>query len=102
MLAEVFLDFRKLIFGWAKLDPCRYIGIPSLAYDVYLKLSGVKIGLMPEKNMLHLVEESIRGGLSFAATRHIVASDNKKILDIDANNLYESLVALSSPFNFFF
>ena len=36
-LAEVFLSFRSMIFEWASLDACHYVGLPLLAYDTFLK-----------------------------------------------------------------
>ena len=36
-LVEVFISFRSMIFDWAGLDACHYVGLPSLAYDIFLK-----------------------------------------------------------------
>ena len=72
-LAQVFIDFRKTIFHWAGLDACHYVGLPSLAYDIFLKESSCSIELIRDKSMLQMVQSGIRGGLSFVNRRHVKA-----------------------------
>ena len=71
LLAEVFTEFRMKIYNWTNLDPMCYIGTPSLAYDIFLKLSKVHIGLMTTRRQVNFIEKGIRGGFSFSSVKHI-------------------------------
>merc|ERR1712173_541610 len=37
LLAEVVLKYRTVIFNQFKIDPCRYIGLPAVSFDIFLK-----------------------------------------------------------------
>ena len=45
------------------------LGLPSLAYDIFLYKSRTKINLISDESKLKFFEEGIRGGLSFASER---------------------------------
>ena len=45
------------------------VGLPSLAYDIFLHKSKTKIQLLSDKDKLKFFEDGIRGGLSFASER---------------------------------
>ena len=51
LLAQALHEFRMEYYNWAGLDPTRYLGMPSFAYDCFLKISGQKIGLLTERDM---------------------------------------------------
>jgi hypothetical protein len=94
-LAEVFLAYREKVFEWCGLDACKYMGIPSLGYDMFLKKTGVEIELITDPEMLDFVSSSIRGGLSYVSTRHLYGTADPTapgphIFYIDMNNLYVS------------
>ncbi|XP_022777425.1 uncharacterized protein LOC111318822 [Stylophora pistillata] len=100
LLADVFENFRKLCKKNYILDPCWYFTAPGLAWDACLKLTGVKLELLSDINMLHMFEAGIRGGISMISTRHAKANNrymgerfdptqpSKFITYLDANKLY--------------
>ena len=45
------------------------VGLPSLAYDIFLYKSKTKIQLLSDESQLKFFEDGIRGGLSFASER---------------------------------
>ena len=55
--------------SWSNLDPDHYLGLPSLAYDIFLYKSKTQIELLTDVEKLKFFEEGIRGGLSFASER---------------------------------
>lgn len=69
LLAEVFMEFRRYMLSWSNLDPDHYLGLPSLAYDIFLYKSKTQIELLTDVDKLKFFEEGIRGGLSFASER---------------------------------
>lgn len=101
LLADIFEEFRNVCYNNFKLDPCHYYTAPGLAWDAALKKYDKSIELIDNQNneMYLMVEEGIRGGISFIANRYFEANNkymksykpdepNKHILYLDCNNLY--------------
>ena len=99
LLADVFEKFRNLCLENYKLDPVYYYTTPALAWDAMLKMTGVKLELLSNIDMLLMIENGIRGGVSMVSNRYGKANNkymknfNKKKLIkylayLDANNLY--------------
>ena len=99
LLTDVFEEFRKVCLDNYKLDPAWYYTSPGLAWDAALRMTGVKLELLHDQEMLHMVEEGIRGGVSMISTRYGKANNKymqeydpslptKYIIYLDANNLY--------------
>lgn len=86
LLAEIFQKFRKDMLTFSGLDPARYISLPSFSFDSMMKITNCKIGLPQDINIVHFIENGIRGGLSYINTRHLkTETDNEALHYIDAN-----------------
>ena len=70
ILAEVVLQFRKLILQEFQLDCCHYISTPQLAFDCMLRQTNVKIELLADVDQIMFIEQNIRGGVSYINQRH--------------------------------
>ena len=99
LLADVFENFRDICLKIYGLDPVHYYTAPGLAWDACLKMTGVKLELLHDENMLLMFEKGIRGGISIISNRYGKANNkymkdfNKNklltfLLYFDANNLY--------------
>ena len=99
LLADIFEEFRNICLRYYKLDPAWYYTLPGLAWDACLKMTGVKLELLHDQDMLLMVEKGIRGGVSMISTRYGKANNKymkeydpsqppKHIIYLDANNLY--------------
>ena len=64
LLADVFNNFRKIIFDNLGLDPVKYISAPSLTKDCALKYSKAKIENIKDVTIFNFVRNSVMGGLS--------------------------------------
>ena len=107
LLADVFENFRNICLDNYKLDPAHYFTAPGLAWDACLKITGVELELVSDIDMLLMIEEGIRGGVSMISNRHGKANNKymgKSFIDtmisiyimyLDANNLYSW--AMSKP-----
>ena len=99
LLADVFENFRNICLDNYKLDPAHYFTAPGLAWDACLKITGVELELVSDIDMLLMIEEGIRGGVSMISNRHGKANNKymgKSFIDtmisiyimyLDANNL---------------
>lgn len=100
LLADVFENFRKVCKNNYGLDPCWYYTAPGLSWDALLKITGIKLDLLSDPDMLLMFERGVRGGISMISTRYGEANNrymgekfdeskpSKYIPYLDANNLY--------------
>ena len=99
LLADFFEKFRKTCLSYYKLDPAHYYTTPGMAWDAALRMSRVTLDLIIDKEIYHLIETSIRGGISMISTRHAKANNpalpkydpnlpRQDLIYLDANNLY--------------
>ena len=112
ILADIFENFRDLCLKIYGLDPAHYYTSPGLAWDACLKLTGVELELLSDVDMLLMVENGIRGGISIISNRYGEANNkymkdfnknklSKYLMYLDANNLYGSAMSEKLPTNGF-
>ena len=63
LLADTFENFRDMCLENYELDPAHYISCPSLAWDVALKKSGVKLEQVSDIKIMDIIERHKKGGL---------------------------------------
>ena len=68
LLADVFSDFRKIMFEEFQLDPVKYASVPSLTKDCALKYSKCKIENIKDVSIFNFVRKTVMGGLSDKST----------------------------------
>ena len=68
-----------------ELDPIYFVSAPGLAWQAYLKKTGVKLELITDYDMLLMIEKGIRGGICQATYRYAKAN-NKYMKNYDKNN----------------
>ena len=111
-LADVFENFRKTTLEYYKLEPCNYVGAPSLAWDAMLLMTGVELDLLKDSDMYLFFERGIRGGQSVIFNKYAAANnkymedydedmDNTFISYLDANNLYGHAMNRPLPYKDF-
>lgn len=99
LLCDVVENFRDICLKHYELDSAWYLTFPGLAYDAMLKMTGVKLELLSDPDMLLMFEKGIRGGVTVATQRYAKANNpyNEKyepsnptnyLMYVDANNLY--------------
>ena len=84
LLADVFENFRNTCLKVYELDPAHFLLLPGLAWQACLKKTNIKLELLTDHDMLLMLEEEIRGGISHAIHRYVKAN-NKYMKDYDEN-----------------
>ena len=65
------------------------VSLTGYTWQCGLKYTGLNLQTLQDKDMILLLENNIRGGISSVmGDRYVSSDENKKILFIDANNLY--------------
>ena len=108
LLAEIMMVYRKVIQDHFQMDINHFLGIPGLSFNIMLKISKIKLEKISDPEINEFFRKSIRGGMSFIATRK-AKSDYKDsnvenckkrmthIRYIDGNNLYGSQMLFDLP-----
>ena len=83
---ENFVETSTLMYG---INPLYSYSLPGYTWKAGLKLTNIKLDFIKDKQLLLLLENNIRGGISSVmGPRYIESDTNTKLLYIDANNLY--------------
>ena len=89
LLACVFEKIIKVSQNEFKINPLYCVSLPGYTWQSGLKYTGINLQTLQDKDMILLLENNIRGGISSVmGDRYVRSNENKKILYIDANNLY--------------
>jgi len=78
LLADVFDNFRDMCIKNYGLDPAWYFTSPELAWDAALKTIGVELELLSNYDMLLMIKQGIRGGISTIWNRY--GKENNKYM----------------------
>ena len=89
LLADVFNNFRKIIFNNLVLDCVKYISAPSLSKDAGLKYSNCKIENIKDVSIFQFVRKSVMGGLSDSINPYVkLDNKNQSIVYNDISSQY--------------
>ena len=67
---------------------------------MWLKYTNIRLQTLQDKDLILLLENNIRGGISSVmGDRYVKSDENKKILYIDANNLYGWAMSQYLPYD---
>ena len=99
LLTCVFEKFIKVSVGESRINPLYCLSLPGYTWQCDLKYTGINLQTLQDKDMILLLENNIRGGISSVmGDRYIKSDENKKILYIDATNLYGRSMSQPLPF----
>ena len=88
-LADVFENFVEKSTLEYNINPLYSYSLPGYTWKAGLKLTNIKLDFIKDKELLLLIENNIRGGISIVmGDRSIESDENTNLLYIDANNLY--------------
>ena len=100
LLACVFEKIIKVSINEFEINPLYCVSLPGYTWQCGLKYTGINLQTLQDKDMILLLEKNIRGGISSVmGYRYIKSDENKKILYIDATNLYGHSMSEPLPYD---
>ena len=76
------------------------MSLPSYTYQCALKYTDIKLQTLQDKDLILLIENNIRGGISSVmGDRYVKSDENKKILYMDATNLFGHSMSQMLPYD---
>ena len=89
LLDCVFAKFIEVSQNEFGKSPLYFVCFPGYNWACGLKYTNIKLQTLQDKDMILLLENGIRGGISAVfGDRYVKSDDNKNIIYWDANNLY--------------
>jgi len=83
ILADVFENFRTLYLDKFKLDPCKFLSLPMIAWQAALKHSRVTLELIRDPDQYLFFEAGMRGGLATGGSIRYSKANNPYVPDYD-------------------
>ena len=88
LLADVFEKFSRISVEEDRIIPLYCLGLPGYTWQCGMKYTDIKLQTFQDKDLIWLLENNLRGGISsIMGDRYVKSDENKKILYKDANNL---------------
>ena len=88
-LACVFEKFIKVSQNEFGISPLYFVSLPGYTWACGLKYLNIRLQTLQDKEMILLLENGIRGGISgVMGDRYVKSDKNTNILYFDATNLY--------------
>ena len=99
LLACVFEKFIKVSVNEFGINPLYCVSLPGYTWQCGLKYTGINLQTLQDRDIILFLENNIRGGISSVmGDRYIKSGESKKILYIDANNLYGHSMSEPLPY----
>ena len=100
LLACVFEKLINISINEYDINPLYCVSLPGYTWQCGLRCTGKDPQTLQDRDMILLLENNIRGGISSVmGDRYIQSDENKNILYIDAKNLYGHSMSEPLPYD---
>ena len=100
LLACVFEKLIKVSVNEYDINPLYCVSLPGYTWQCGLKYTRINLLTIQDKDLILKLENNIRGGISSVmGDRYVKSDENKKILYIDAKNLYGHSMSKPLPYD---
>ena len=100
LLADVLEKSVKVSFEEYGIYPLYCVSLPGYTYQCALKYTDIKLQTLQDKDLILLIENNIRGGLSSVmGDRYVKSDENNTVLYMDATNLYGHSMSQMLPYD---
>ena len=103
LLADIFNNFRKMIFDEFELDCAKYVSAPSLSKDCALKYSKCKIENIKDVSIFNFVRKTIMGGVGNSINPYVKLDniENETIAYNDISSQYPNETRKKLPYKYY-
>ena len=100
LIADVFEKFNKISIEEYGINPLYCLSLPGYTWQCGMKYTDIQLRTLQDKDLNLTSENNIRGSISSVMSdRYVKSDENKKILYIDANNLYGCAMSEYLPYD---
>ena len=100
LLTCVFEKFIKVSQNEFGISPLYFVSLPGYTWACGLKHTNIRLQTLQDKDMILLIENGIRGGISgVMGDRYVKSDENTNIIYVDANNLYGFAMSQALPYD---
>ena len=100
LIADVIEKFVKVSFEEYEINPLYCVSLPGYTYQCALKYTDIKLQTLQDKDLILLLENNMRGSISSVmGDRYVKSDENRKILYMDATNLYVHSMSQVLPYD---
>ena len=100
LLADVFEKIVKVSTKDYKINPLYCVSLPGYTYQDALKYTDFKLQTLQDKDLIFLLQNNIRGGISSVmGDRYVKSDENNTVLCVDATNLYGYSMSQLLPYD---
>ena len=100
LLTCVFEKFIKVSIIEFKINTLYCVSLLGYTWQCGLKYTGINLQTLQDKDMILLLENNIRGGISSVmGDRYVISDENGKVIYFDAKNLYGHSMSQSLPYD---
>ena len=100
LLACVFEKFNNFSINEFSINLLYFVSLPGFTWQCGLKYTGINLQTLQDEEIILLLENNIRGGISSVmGNRYVKSDDNKKILYVDAIILYDYSMFQMLPYD---
>ena len=100
LITDIMEKFFKVSFEEYGIYPLYCVSLPGYTYQCALKYTNIKLQTLQEKDLILLIENNIRGGISSVmGNRYVKSDENNKIIYADATNIYGHSMSQMLPYD---
>ena len=94
---EIFIKVSVIEFG---INQLHCVSLPGYTWECGLKYTGINLQTLQDKDLILTLQNNIRGGIgSVMGDKNVKSNENKKILYMDATNLYGHSMCQPLPYD---
>ena len=100
LLPDVIEKFVRVFSEEYGINPPYCVSLHGYTYQCALKYTDIKLQTLQDKDLILLIENNIRGGISsFMGDRYVKSDENKKKIYMDATNFYGHSMSQMLPYD---
>ena len=102
LLSCVFQIFLKVSINEFRINPLYCVSLPAYTWQCGVKYTGINLQTLHDRDLILTLENNVCGGISSVmGDKYVKSDENKKVVYMDATNLYEHSMIQPLPYDEF-